>query len=453
MSKYDIIIVGGGLGGLCAGALLAQAGKKILVLEKDQVLGGRGSSTTYKGHILDNSGHMPSRQGWLEEVFKTLGLPFPNLFFGWDGLLVRDDARQWKAVMSMVKKEDLRAMIKELIATPYDKLYKLDNTSLKDYVTARFDYEGMHYFWWSQAQSVFGGDTYADFSAGEVLIFLKEHFERSGGFGGGWAVVEGGINSLMNPLRDTIIKNGGEIRTSTKVNEIVIENGAVKGVDVEVGQQLVSTQILPTKLIPASTVICNIPLWDMLKVVPSSKLRPWYVDKIHEVAKKPGVVIYLGYGTDREVKGWGTTWGTWLKVDQTKSGLSGWGTYIPGYAPKGEYQVGFWFMKNYYDLPDALNLDDADNRRVVRNWIRLAKEDVRDFFPDLVEHALWETDHYGLWGVAAVPGARSNLPDIQVPGVKGLYLAGDTTRQATGVGTQAVARSGLFCANRILGKD
>ena len=40
LSMYDVIIVGAGLGGLTAGAKLAKEGKKILVVEQHNKVGG-----------------------------------------------------------------------------------------------------------------------------------------------------------------------------------------------------------------------------------------------------------------------------------------------------------------------------------------------------------------------------------------------------------------------------
>lgn len=40
MSKYDIIIIGSGLGGLECGAILSKEGYNVCVLEKNELFGG-----------------------------------------------------------------------------------------------------------------------------------------------------------------------------------------------------------------------------------------------------------------------------------------------------------------------------------------------------------------------------------------------------------------------------
>ncbi len=42
MDKYDVIIIGAGIGGLTAGAVLSRNGKKVLLLEQNAVPGGYG---------------------------------------------------------------------------------------------------------------------------------------------------------------------------------------------------------------------------------------------------------------------------------------------------------------------------------------------------------------------------------------------------------------------------
>ena len=44
--SYDVIVIGAGLGGLTAAALLARAGRKTLVIERNRSVGGAAS--TYK---------------------------------------------------------------------------------------------------------------------------------------------------------------------------------------------------------------------------------------------------------------------------------------------------------------------------------------------------------------------------------------------------------------------
>ena len=51
--KFDSVIIGGGLAGLTCAALLAKAGLKVVVLEKNSRLGGYAVSYTVKGHRFD----------------------------------------------------------------------------------------------------------------------------------------------------------------------------------------------------------------------------------------------------------------------------------------------------------------------------------------------------------------------------------------------------------------
>nr|MBP6315349.1 NAD(P)/FAD-dependent oxidoreductase [Chitinophagaceae bacterium] len=56
-TSSDIVIVGGGLGGLLCGALLAKEGKKVVVLEKNKQLGGSLQSFGVDGKLFESAVH------------------------------------------------------------------------------------------------------------------------------------------------------------------------------------------------------------------------------------------------------------------------------------------------------------------------------------------------------------------------------------------------------------
>ncbi len=58
MNNNDIIIIGGGLGGLTTGALLAKEGRKVTILEKNNIVGGGLQNFTRKGILFDTGMHM-----------------------------------------------------------------------------------------------------------------------------------------------------------------------------------------------------------------------------------------------------------------------------------------------------------------------------------------------------------------------------------------------------------
>ena len=55
MSKQTVIIIGGGLGGLFTGALLAKEGYAVTVIEKNSMIGG-GLQTFSRGGITFETG-------------------------------------------------------------------------------------------------------------------------------------------------------------------------------------------------------------------------------------------------------------------------------------------------------------------------------------------------------------------------------------------------------------
>ena len=73
MSRYDVIVIGGGHNGLTAACILAKKGKKVLVVEKRNVLGGVAAGEEfYPGYFT--SGLLHDTSGVRSEIIKQLEL-------------------------------------------------------------------------------------------------------------------------------------------------------------------------------------------------------------------------------------------------------------------------------------------------------------------------------------------------------------------------------------------
>src|ERR1700744_3599466 len=60
MARYDIVVIGAGLGGLTAGAILARSGRTVLVIERSNSVGGAASSYKSGDLFVEGSLHETS---------------------------------------------------------------------------------------------------------------------------------------------------------------------------------------------------------------------------------------------------------------------------------------------------------------------------------------------------------------------------------------------------------
>src|SRR3982074_1275779 len=60
MARYDVVVIGAGLGGLTAGAILARAGRKVLVIGRSNSVGGAASSYKSGDLFVEGSLHETS---------------------------------------------------------------------------------------------------------------------------------------------------------------------------------------------------------------------------------------------------------------------------------------------------------------------------------------------------------------------------------------------------------
>lgn len=73
MTQAPIVIVGAGIGGLTAAALLASAGRTVLVVEKDQSVGGKARKVAVDGRAIDAGPTVFTLREVFDEVFAACG--------------------------------------------------------------------------------------------------------------------------------------------------------------------------------------------------------------------------------------------------------------------------------------------------------------------------------------------------------------------------------------------
>ena len=288
--KFDAIVIGAGHNGLVAAATLAMAGKRVLVVEKRDVIGGAAATEEiFPGHHVDTGGADASLLQ--EEIIQRLnlqqhGLQFhegPALLFAPqpDGRALtiwRDDARtateitrfsardaaQWPAFRRQIGRFTgmLRGM---LLLTPPDladlqpndlmswgplalrirrqggedmmELFRVLPMAAQAYLDEWFESDVLK---GALGGSAVTGTALGPRSGGTNLMFL---YQNLGGLLN-HRFVAGGIGRLSESLAAAAKAHDATIRTGAGVEQILIENGAAVGVRLESGEEIRSRVIM-----------------------------------------------------------------------------------------------------------------------------------------------------------------------------------------------------------------
>ncbi len=251
--NYDVIVIGSGPGGSSAATLLQKRGKKVLLLEKNNLLGGKMISIDKEGYSYDlfPHGQVPMRGNQFEEIFKELGV-----YDEYEPALEPDDPREvitlayrrkdWKEYKKVSQKQAMAdpnpffklfgmddeeeqaqmiATMTEIIEMTPEDLSAVDDVSMQEWLSARdipdalYNYMGFH----ANASLAEPIDLV---SASEQLLILQQIFLQGGG-----GQYKGGFGKLTEIMCREFEKNGGTLIKNCKAKKIIVENGATTGVE------------------------------------------------------------------------------------------------------------------------------------------------------------------------------------------------------------------------------
>lgn len=495
MQAVDVVVVGGGLGGLVTGSLLARYGRRVLICESHTLAGGAAHAFERKsdvGTFAFDSGPSfycglaeANSANPLSQVLSVLGEPIeaiPYEPFGYyhfpEGTLpVYGDSEKYKAAI-----EEFSAGAAAQFSALEARLLKL-YAPLKSIPTLalRADWQLLplllNRYPGAIAQML---PTLPDLgrSMGEVMSsvgqfnpWLKrlldlECFLLSGMkceetvapemafmFGErAKSVIDypiGGSGAIVDALVRGLKRWGGELRLGTHVDKILVEKGRATGVVIKTGET-----------VKAKTVISNATIWDTYEhLLEKTDLPAAYrTEAVQTPAVDSFMHLHLGIRAagleevaihhvvvrngDRDIAEPGNTCMVSIPT-----------VLDPQQAPAGYHTIHAYTLEPFEGWRK-----DADYERKKKEKAEALYQAIERIIPDVRErvvlemigtpltHSRFLRRYQGTYG-PAIKAQEGRFPSGKTP-IKGLYRVGDST--LPGIGVPAVAASGILCANSLV---
>ena len=431
--KYDAIVIGAGMGGMCAAARLTAAGMRALVVEKSPYLGGRCSHRQRGPYVVTTGAIMVpmAKTSAIGEAFasvdaemnmiETTGrmryrLPHGDydlpptgggllgmIEFGFEG-----DASKAGALF-----EHIREALADIPG---------DNLTFRDWLDLHTDNDNIKNLFQGFCAALMGTNLH-EIPAGEFFRFLK-YSSRGSRFG----LAAGGNGELMETLGKAIEAKGSEIRRHTACHSIAVDNHRATGVVIrsDGAEELVQADYVLSNTGPVRTIeLCggrelfDAPYLQQLDASPHDA-PIFHVSFVLDEPLIEGFDGSLVFGNNKNL--------IYLEIPSIIS---------PQLAADGK------FLHTAYGAPrDAAN---ADLKAELATTIRELEEN----FPGQMSNAkyLVRARHSG-----QAPGMHrwaGHMMPVGTP-IRHLYNVGDGSTSPGTIGTEGAASSAREAATRIV---
>jgi prolycopene isomerase len=344
--KYDVIIIGAGIGGLTAGAILARNGKKVLVLEKNPVVGGYAVCFKRKGFVFDASLHMINGcnpDGPTYSIFKKCGIAnkiqllkppyiYRSIFPDIDIRIPQNNIPQYINILTKrfpLEQDGIIRLFKEMSRVFYEgnKFIYSKLPFYMELIYAPIKYRKLFLYVYKPYQIML--DSFLKDEHLKAIIsqlwgyyglpptklnsfyfsYAWYDFLHNGAY-----YLKGGSQALTDALIEVIKENRGELKTNRDVDKIIIVNKVAKGVRVNKKEQFF-----------ADVIISNVDATKTFKFLVGEEWLPKsFIKKINRMNPSISIFqIYLG-----------------LNLNLKRSNINDYEIFInPDYDPNSQYQA------------------------------------------------------------------------------------------------------------------
>lgn len=435
--QFDTAIVGGGFAGLAAAYELARNGKRVVVLERDDAVGGLAGGFDIGGHVLEkfyhhwfnNDRHILELIEELGENSNVLlrptrtGMYYADQFFRLSTPL---DLLRFKALPFL---DRIRLGVAVLRARSVKDWSKLEHLSAKEWLIDLCGQRAYDVVWDPLLTGKFGSVA-EDVSA---VWFWKKLVLRGGSRSSSGdevlAYYKGGFAALAERLEQEIKKLGGEVRLRTPALRVIAgADGRAAGVETAEGMIEADNVVLTTAL-PVTA--------DLIEAIAPAA----YVESLRRIRYLSNVCLVLALNRSLSET-------YWLNVNDPGFpfvGVIEHTNFEPPSSYGGHHIV---YLSKYLPPSDSMYAMSADE------MLEFSIPHIQRMFPDfkrewIDQHYVWRADYaqpiaeknYS----ALVPGNATPLPNVFITTMAQVYPEDR--------GTNYAVREGRQLARKLLGES
>ncbi len=430
-TKTDVLVIGSGVGGLCAAARLAAKGVKVILAEKLPYLGGRLSSRNYKGYKLTTGAIMVpyGEKSAFQESFDLVGAPL-KVRETLGGFRMRLDSGDFDATADGSNFPDML----EFALGAKDEVAKVaayflqgvaaakhDDISFREWLGRCTDNEGIQNLFQGFC-GAFVGLNSNEVTVEEFFFMMKNMVIHNHKYG---VAVEGNEH-IMNALAAGAKEKGVEVWTGASCKGIAVEGGRASGAVIERDGE--------EEMVEADYIVSNVGANLTVKLAGEPNFGEEYMASLNHMPYATPVV-HVCFATKEPVsdfKGIMNFGNARRLVFLETPTLT-----CPELAPEGMH------FANTFSVPE-----NAAGPLKLKETIELVMLDLEDNFPSFKKNAeiLFVATHHGEW-----PAMR-RWPGYTLPTstpIENLHNVGDACLPRGIVGVEACAETAKEVVERI----
>jgi phytoene desaturase len=492
--RYDVIVIGAGMGGLTAAALLAKKGLKTLLLEKEKQVGGYVVSFSRQGFTFDATGSFVGgcqEGGEFYQILREIGaheeiefIPIHhirNIYPGFEVHLCEGGSSSYAEVLMDLFPEEGKGFktYLSLIQQIEDEVKSYSEITWIKKILFPFYFRNLIRFHRTSHKEILN----RFFRGGEVkmalhtlpitdppsrLSFLFTAILISKSLIGGVFYPKGGTGRISEVMADSFLRFGGQIHLQTEVDQILIKDGRVEGVLTKDGETF-----------QAPLVISDINPNLLFKSLPF-EIQKSFAKKLSRLEYSLSCFI-LYVATDLDVKGMGLPYFTYLRflsdleeedrifqrgeVPENPTTMVSIPTLLdPSLAPTGQHVLKVLVTVPYHYRERWGGGDPVKYRHIKEEFSQKILQQLEaKLVPDLKSHLLFyeaatplTLERYtgnekgAMYGLASTPQQVGNLRPSHRTSIPGLFRVGHYTRPSHGI--VGASLSG-FIASRVILKQ